>query len=94
MRIAVTVTGWEPYLDGNHADYFGSDKIAAYRKNPAVNFVYAHTSGHAPVEDLQRLAAALKPKTLIPIHTEYAGEFSKSFEHVMTLKDGVTFVLN
>jgi len=93
-QVNIIYSQWQGYLDGNYTDYFGSDRIAAYRKDPAVNFVYAHTSGHAPVEDLQRLAAALKPKTLIPIHTEFAGEFSKCFEHVMTLKDGVTFVLN
>ena len=58
-----------------------------------MNFVYAHTSGHAPVEDLQRLAAALKPRTLVPIHTEDADSFRKTFENVMTLKDGSTFVL-
>jgi ribonuclease J len=92
--VNIIYSQWQGYLDGNHTDYFGSDRIAAYRKDPQVNFVYAHTSGHAPVEDLQRLAAALKPKTLVPIHTEYAGEFSKSFANVMTLKDGVTFVLN
>ncbi len=93
-QVNIIYSQWQGYLDGNHADYFGSDRVAAYRKDPAVNFVYAHTSGHAPVEDLQRLAAAMMPKTLVPIHTEYAGEFSKSFENVMTLKDGVTFVLN
>lgn len=93
-QVNIIYSQWQGYLDGNHTDYFGSDRIAAYRNDPEVNFVYAHTSGHAPVEDLQRLAAALKPKTLVPIHTEYAGEFGKSFEHVMTLKDGVTFVLN
>jgi len=93
-QVNIIYSQWHGYLDGNNADYFGSDRIAAYRKDPAVNFVYAHTSGHAPVEDLQRLAAALKPRALVPIHTEYAGEFNKSFEHVLTLKDGVTFVLN
>lgn len=92
--VNVIYSQWQGYLDGNHVDYFGSDKIAAYREDPEVNFVYAHTSGHAPVEDLQRLAAALNPKALVPIHTEYAAEFSKSFENVMTLKDGVTFVQN
>jgi len=92
--VNIIYSQWQGYLDGTHADYFGSDKIAAYRQDPEVSFVYAHTSGHAPVEDLQRLAAALKPKTLIPIHTEYAAEFSKSFENVMTLQDGVPFVLN
>ena len=59
--VNVIYSQWLGYLDGNHADYFGSDKIAAYRSDPAVNFVYAHTSGHAPVEDLKKLAAALKP---------------------------------
>lgn len=93
-QVNVIYSQWQGYLDGNHADYFGSDRIAAYQQDPAVNFVYAHTSGHAPMEDLQRLAAALKPKILVPIHTEYAGEFSKSFENVMTLNDGATFVLN
>lgn len=93
-QVNIIYSQWQGYLDGNHADYSGSDKIAAYRNDPTVNFVYAHTSGHAPVEDLQRLAAALKPKTLVPIHAEYAAEFNKCFENVMTLKDGVTFVLN
>lgn len=91
--VNVVYSQWQGYLHGNYADYFGSDRIAAYRKDSKANFVYAHTSGHAPVEDLQRFAAALKPKTLVPIHTEYAEEFCKSFEHVMRLKDGVAFVL-
>lgn len=93
-KVNIIYSQWKGYLDGSHSAYFGSERIAAYRTDPEINFVYAHTSGHAPVEDLHRLAAALKPKTLVPIHTAYAGEFSKSFEHVMTLKDGETFVLN
>jgi ribonuclease J len=66
--VNVIYSQWLGYLDGKHADYFGSDQIAAYRSDPAVNFVYAHTSGHAPVEDLKKLATALKPK--------YAGSHS------------------
>jgi ribonuclease J len=59
------------YLNGNQADYFGSDRISACRSDPAVNFVYAHTSGHAPVEELKKLATALKPRMLVSIHTEH-----------------------
>lgn len=33
--------------------------------------VQAHASGHAPREDLIKIARVIKPKTLIPIHTEY-----------------------
>ncbi len=91
--VNVIYSQWLGYLDGKHADYFGSDKISACRSDPAVNFVYAHTSGHAPLKDLQDLAAALKPKMLVPIHTEDAEGFRKNFDNVMTLKDGETFIL-
>jgi ribonuclease J len=93
-KVNIFYSQWQGYLDGSHPNYFGSDKIAAYREDPRVHFVYVHTSGHAPLKDLQRLAKALKPKALVPIHTEHAGDFSKNFENVMTLKDGETFVLN
>jgi ribonuclease J len=91
--VNVIYSQWLGYLDGKHADYFGSDQIAAYRSDPAVNFVYAHTSGHAPVEDLQRLAAALKPHILVPVHTEHGEDFSKLFANVVTHNDGEVFGL-
>jgi ribonuclease J len=86
--VNIIYSQWLGYLDGNHVDYFGSNRIAAFREDPRVNFVYAHTSGHAPVEDLQRLATALKPKQLIPIHTEKASDYGKYFENVVMLQDG------
>ena len=92
--VNVIYSQWLGYLDGNPADYFGSERISACRSDPAVNFVYAHTSGHAPLKDLQKLAAALKPKMLVPIHTEDAEGFRTNFENVTTLMDGETFVLN
>lgn len=88
--VNIIYSQWLGYLDGNHADYFGSDRIAAFREDPKVNFVYAHTSGHAPVEDLQRLATALKPKRLIPIHTEKSSDYGSFFENVVVLHDGET----
>jgi len=48
--VNVIYSQWLGYLDGNHEDYFGSDKISRYRRELEVNFVYAHTSGHAPVQ--------------------------------------------
>ena len=91
--VNVIYSQWLRYLDGNHSDYFGSDRVSACRRDPAVNFVYAHTSGHAPVEDLERLAAALNPRKLVPIHTEHGEDFSKIFANVVTLNDGQVFVL-
>ena len=91
--VNVIYSQWLGYLDGTHGDYFGSDRIAACRSDPAVNFVYAHTSGHAPVADLQKLAAALNPRKLVPIHTERGEDFSQLFANVVTLNDGEVFVL-
>jgi ribonuclease J len=92
--VNVIYSQWLGYLDGTNADYFGSDKISRYRIDPEVNFVYAHSSGHAPLKDLQKLAAALKPKMLVPIHTEDAEGFRSQFENVTTLRDGEGFVLD
>lgn len=41
-----------------------------YREDKDVNFVYAHTSGHATIDDLLLFAKALNPKKIVPIHTE------------------------
>jgi ribonuclease J len=91
--VNVIYSQWLGYLDGTHAEYFGSDRISACRSDPAVNFVYAHTSGHAPVADLQRLAAALNPRKFVPIHSEHGEDFSHIFANVARLNDGEVFVL-
>ena len=91
--VNVIYSQWLGYLDGNHAGYFGSDQIAAYRSDPGVNFIYAHTSGHAPVEDLKRLAEALKPRMLVPIHTEHSEEYLQHFANVVQMNDGQDLVL-
>ncbi len=47
-----------------------------------------HTSGHAEREDLQRLAKALQPKRLIPIHTFNADCYADLFDNVVQIADG------
>ena len=91
--VNVIYSQWLGYLDGTHPEYFGSDKISDFRSDPAVNFVYAHSSGHAPVEDLQKMAAALNPRILVPIHTAYGEEFSQLFANVVTHNDGESWTL-
>lgn len=91
--VNVVYSQWLGYLDGSHPEYFGSDRVSAFRSEPAVNFVYAHTSGHAPVIDLRRLAEALNARKLVPIHTEHGEDFSQIFANVVTLNDGEVLVL-
>jgi ribonuclease J len=91
--VNVIYSQWLGYLNGSHTGYYGCDKIASYRSDPAVNFVYAHTSGHATVEDLKKLAEAFHPRMLVPIHTEHGQEYSQIFANVVNLDDGQDFFL-
>ena len=36
-QVNVFYSQWQGYLDGSHLNYFGSDRIAAYREDPKVN---------------------------------------------------------
>jgi ribonuclease J len=47
-----------------------------------------HASGHASVADLKRLAEALDPRQVVPIHTEGADQFEGLFKGVVRRDDG------
>ncbi len=91
--VSVIYSQWLGYLSGSDSDYYGSEAIAGYQNDPQVNFVYAHTSGHATVEDLQTFAAALNPKILVPVHTEHGNLFNDFFENVIQLSDNFEFMI-
>jgi ribonuclease J len=91
--VSVIYSQWLAYLSYPDADYYGAEAIAAYRNDPQVNFVYAHTSGHATVEDLQAFAAALRPRMLVPVHTMAPKKFQKLFQNVINMADGQKFNL-
>ncbi len=66
---------------------YGVEELANLRDDSRVNFVYAHTSGHASLDDLKRFAEAANPKKLVPIHTEHKHEFENHFSNVLVLED-------
>lgn len=84
---------WLGYLEYSNEKYFGAEEVAALRDDSQVNFTYAHTSGHATLEDLKVYADAISPKVLVPIHTEFGEEYSGHFENVMTVDDDCPFDL-
>lgn len=47
-----------------------------------------HTSGHAGPADLQKLAKALKPRKIVPIHSFEPGRYPDLFQNVEIHKDG------
>jgi ribonuclease J len=91
--VNVIYSQWLGYLTYKDEDYFGAEAMAGYRNDSQVNFVYAHTSGHATAEDLKKFAEALKPKMLVPVHTECGDLFNDLFENVLQITDNFEFII-
>lgn len=91
--VNVIYSQWLGYLKFTNDEYYGAEQISAYQHDTQINFVYAHTSGHATIEDLQTFAKALNPKKLIPIHTEYKDQYCKYFENVLMIEDATNLSL-
>lgn len=72
--------------------YLKDDNMKSFNdfiKKQKMDMVYAHTSGHAPVETLQKVVSVIKPKKVIPIHTfnpEMYGDVFKDAD-VMEVSD-------
>lgn len=73
------------------AGYLTDEKtgaLLAALKAQGVGLEILHTSGHADIPDLKRLAAAIAPRALVPIHTFEAERFPSLFENVVVRHDG------
>jgi len=76
---------WEGYLD--QPDWqMAKGKIEAM----GGDVIHIHTSGHAYVEDLQKLVKEIGPRKTVPIHTFEPEALGKYFENVVTVCDGET----
>jgi ribonuclease J len=75
---------WDGYLtSGSAGGTLKSDCEAR-----GIPFEVIHTSGHASPGDLKRLASAVAPKKLIPIHTFERDRFPSLFANVALVEDG------
>ncbi len=71
--------------------YLGMERqrpFQEWRERNQIPLTHLHTSGHASYTDLKRFAAALNPKTLVPIHSFNPSEFVKLFPRVAQKRDG------
>ena len=75
---------WDGYLSGQGA----GAALKADCERRGIPFESIHTSGHASPGDLKRLASAVAPKRLIPIHTFEREKFPSLFENVSLVEDG------
>lgn len=74
---------WDGYL----AEETGQ-KFTTRCNDLGVPFEIIHTSGHADISTLKRLASAVNPQRLIPIHTFFPGQFPELFDNVTGAEDG------
>ena len=80
---------WKGYVKEG-TDAFNENLAKSLDKN----FDYLHTSGHIDMANLRMLFSILKPKGIIPIHTEEPEAFAKEFGNewpVILLNDGDSF---
>ena len=91
--VNIIYSQWLGYLEEDRWSSYGARETAAFRDDPNVHFTYAHTGGHAVLEDLKRFATAINPRILIPIHTEHGDDFHEHFEKVLELDDKQELVI-
>ena len=84
-------------LDGAHAvwsmwpGYLKEEKTKKtlkFLEERGIPLTIEHTSGHASIPDLQRLAKALFPDRVVPIHSLGAARFDELFDGVEQHPDG------
>lgn len=74
---------WDGYLSTG-----AGAALKADCEGRGIPFESIHTSGHASPADLKRLAAAVAPKRLVPIHTFERDKFPVLFDNVSLAEDG------
>lgn len=75
---------WHGYLKND-------SKMAVFKEKmieKGVKFYDIHTSGHASIEAMKKLAHGIQYKTLIPVHTEHPEIFKNLFKNTLVVSDG------
>ena len=75
---------WKGYLERSEP----LKRLQKWTMKNEIPFIFLHTSGHAKIADLKRLAKALSPNVLIPIHSFHVDQFAEHFQNVRLVKDG------
>ena len=71
---------WSGYLTGD-------DSVSLFAVNYGIEVAHVHTSGHATVEDLRRLADAVDAKCVVPIHTFFPEGYHDISDRVLVVGD-------
>jgi len=75
---------WKGYLEKQD-----TKKFVDWLESRGFEFHYIHTSGHADLKTLNQLVNAIKPKNIIPIHTDAPEQYKNHFCYpVREIDDG------
>lgn len=73
---------WPGYLERDCND------LRQWAEERGLNFHLVHSSGHAHPDDLRRMAEALKPVRLMPIHTAHPGRYQQIYPAIQSAGNG------
>jgi ribonuclease J len=71
--------------------YLERTDLAQFLKSNNIELLEIHTSGHAYVEDLKKLARVLDPRFVVPIHTFHPDQYGKIYRNILQLEDDQTY---
>ncbi|MGE3744472.1 MAG: MucR family transcriptional regulator [Sphingomonadaceae bacterium] len=74
---------WSGYLERDRTD------LRQWAAEAGLQFRIIHTSGHAHRADLRRMAEAIAPGRLMPIHTHHPGQYAELYPAVEPLPNGL-----
>lgn len=74
--------------------YLERTDLAQFLESHGIELMEIHTSGHAYVEDLKKLASAMNPRHLVPIHTFSPDQYGSIYDNIVQLNDGQTYDLS
>jgi ribonuclease J len=76
---------WPGYLDRDRVD------LRVWARDKGLDFHIVHSSGHASPADLRRMAEAIAPHRLVPIHTKQPSAYDALYPVVQIATNGVWF---
>jgi len=92
-RVCITSSIWAQYWEQDKPEMKRLKAWLAAKPELRKRLPDIHTSGHADVVSLQQIVEHIKPKAIIPIHTEHSESFSSLFPNngVMEVTDEVCY---
>jgi ribonuclease J len=74
--------------------YLERTDLAQFLESNNIELLEIHTSGHAYVEDLKKLARVLDPCFVVPIHTFHPDQYGSIYNNIVQLDDGQIYDLS